>query len=521
MSQDPYYKVASVPSNSRLSSLRDVSQTGAQSQDLDHLSSSRTSLSSNPPPQLVQNSTLNQSTTSPSNHVQSFQYGRSQQFPSGSNLQLPPSNNRTVRHAHSRSLSSIYTPPGLSGSNLSLGLPLPISHNPYSVQLPPLYGQPQSQPLQSQPLWNPWNHGRRSSSTMGGPLGLSPIVVSTSTPPPLRQKQSITDFSQRGLSRFELTPDSLPTRESFDRRNSMGSAPLQSPFTPEITGSSKRRRLSSFSETYTGPDSEEQSPVSAIPNNSTAGPNFNRLPIGLMLNKQIDLDSTPEQNDYSVNRSPNSDLPLPSLYNQPAHRSNRTRRRSTIETVQEQDIEKYSPPTNSTSKRKPKRKVTDSLTTPRQLPSAKKIRTPPYQIFNRWTPEEDRQIIDYKENHDKTWKEISSLLTGRHTWQAVQMRYLRNLKGRNDPWHESQISKLYEVIEKDWNMRWKRISNELGPSFSPERVVQKVQELCKDTKRRINVTNASNSSTSATNASSANGNDDDERKEILRLYSRR
>ncbi|VEU22596.1 DEKNAAC103373 [Brettanomyces naardenensis] len=96
-----------------------------------------------------------------------------------------------------------------------------------------------------------------------------------------------------------------------------------------------------------------------------------------------------------------------------------------------------------------------------------------------WNKTEDDAIVYYKEEMKYSWKRIEELLKGRHSWQAIQMRYLRNHKSRNEEWSRYMEIKLINHIRKDWENRWKRISQELGKDFSVERCVNKNVEICK------------------------------------------
>lgn len=96
-----------------------------------------------------------------------------------------------------------------------------------------------------------------------------------------------------------------------------------------------------------------------------------------------------------------------------------------------------------------------------------------------WTKAEDEAIVYYKEDQKYSWKKIEEQLDFRHTWQAIQMRYLRNHKSRNEEWSRFMEVKLINSIRKDWENRWKRIGIDLGKDFSSERCIQKNMELCK------------------------------------------
>lgn len=96
-----------------------------------------------------------------------------------------------------------------------------------------------------------------------------------------------------------------------------------------------------------------------------------------------------------------------------------------------------------------------------------------------WTKAEDDAIVYYKEEMKYSWKRIEALLEHKHSWQAIQMRYLRNHKSRNDEWSRFMEVKLINAIRKDWETRWKRIGSELGRDFTPERCINKNIEICK------------------------------------------
>lgn len=96
-----------------------------------------------------------------------------------------------------------------------------------------------------------------------------------------------------------------------------------------------------------------------------------------------------------------------------------------------------------------------------------------------WTKSEDDAIVYYKEEMKYSWKKIEELLDQKHSWQAIQMRYLRNHKSRNEEWSRFMEIKLINAVRKDWENRWKRISNDLGKDFGIERCINKNIEICK------------------------------------------
>ncbi|ANB13437.1 Myb-related protein A [Sugiyamaella lignohabitans] len=109
------------------------------------------------------------------------------------------------------------------------------------------------------------------------------------------------------------------------------------------------------------------------------------------------------------------------------------------------------------------------------FPSSRRIITKPTE-FHRWTEQDDMLISYLKEEKEFSWRRIAEAIQGRHTWQAIQMRYLRSLKNRYAPFTEEEEGKLEEAILNDWRGRWKRVSFEMGPSFSEERVIRKCME---------------------------------------------
>ncbi|ODV98260.1 hypothetical protein PACTADRAFT_48054 [Pachysolen tannophilus NRRL Y-2460] len=99
--------------------------------------------------------------------------------------------------------------------------------------------------------------------------------------------------------------------------------------------------------------------------------------------------------------------------------------------------------------------------------------------IKRWTKEEDDLIIFQKEALKKSWKDIELLLDRKHSWQAIQMRYLRCHKQRNNEWSDFDEQRLLDKISEDYENRFKRLAVELGPSFNSERIYAKINELAK------------------------------------------
>lgn len=88
----------------------------------------------------------------------------------------------------------------------------------------------------------------------------------------------------------------------------------------------------------------------------------------------------------------------------------------------------------------------------------------------RWSESDDDKIAFLREYGNLKWHEVTEFINGRHTTQAVQMRYLRSLKRRNDSLTLDQRKKLTQVVEEDYHNRFKRISIAMGPSFTPLRI---------------------------------------------------
>lgn len=95
----------------------------------------------------------------------------------------------------------------------------------------------------------------------------------------------------------------------------------------------------------------------------------------------------------------------------------------------------------------------------------------------RWTQTDDRLILYLKEIEGLTWKESALMIRYRHSWQAVQMRYLRTLCRLTEQWSKKDTEKLQTIISRDWAGRWKRIATEMGPQFPVERCYRQMKEL--------------------------------------------
>lgn len=90
--------------------------------------------------------------------------------------------------------------------------------------------------------------------------------------------------------------------------------------------------------------------------------------------------------------------------------------------------------------------------------------------IRRWTESDDDKVAFLREYGNLKWHEVTEFINGRHTPQAVQMRYLRSLKRRNDTLTMAEEGKLRRLVVEDYESRFKRISTQMGPSFTPIRI---------------------------------------------------
>lgn len=88
----------------------------------------------------------------------------------------------------------------------------------------------------------------------------------------------------------------------------------------------------------------------------------------------------------------------------------------------------------------------------------------------RWTDSDDDKVAFLREYGNLKWHEVTEFINGRHTPQAVQMRYLRSLKRRNDKLTPEESTKLRRLVVEDYESRFKRLSTAMGPSFTPVRI---------------------------------------------------
>lgn len=90
--------------------------------------------------------------------------------------------------------------------------------------------------------------------------------------------------------------------------------------------------------------------------------------------------------------------------------------------------------------------------------------------IKRWTESDDDKVAFLREYGNLKWHEVTEFINGRHTPQAVQMRYLRSLKKRNDSLTFAEKEKLQKIVKEDYENRFKRISTQMGPSFTQVRI---------------------------------------------------
>lgn len=96
--------------------------------------------------------------------------------------------------------------------------------------------------------------------------------------------------------------------------------------------------------------------------------------------------------------------------------------------------------------------------------------------IRRWTESDDDKVAFLREYGNLKWHEVTEFINGRHTPQAVQMRYLRSLKRRNDTLTAAERAKLEKLIVEDYEGRFKRISTQMGPAFTQIRIQRILME---------------------------------------------
>jgi hypothetical protein len=111
------------------------------------------------------------------------------------------------------------------------------------------------------------------------------------------------------------------------------------------------------------------------------------------------------------------------------------------------------------------------LSPPRKRKNTRaKKKDPNGSTSKRWTESDDDKVAFLREYGNLKWHEVTEFINGRHTPQAVQMRYLRSLKKRNDSLTPAEKAKLQKIVQEDYENRFKRISTQMGPSFTQVRI---------------------------------------------------
>lgn len=77
----------------------------------------------------------------------------------------------------------------------------------------------------------------------------------------------------------------------------------------------------------------------------------------------------------------------------------------------------------------------------------------------RWTKKEDELVIYLREKQKFKWYEITDELNGRHTPQAVQMRYLRVLKKKKPLIMDQEKQTIMDIMNGNDMYRIKRYKN--------------------------------------------------------------
>ncbi|ODV58316.1 SANT/Myb-like DNA-binding domain-containing protein ASCRUDRAFT_72730 [Ascoidea rubescens DSM 1968] len=115
----------------------------------------------------------------------------------------------------------------------------------------------------------------------------------------------------------------------------------------------------------------------------------------------------------------------------------------------------------------------------------------PKSRHSRWTKADDDLLIYYKEQKNYSWREISLNLNNKYTWQSIQMRYLRTHKNRFKNWTVDDLKILKEIINDDWNNRFKRIHEKFNRSskfhFSMDKLKNKLISI--NEKKFLNIQN--------------------------------
>lgn len=144
---------------------------------------------------------------------------------------------------------------------------------------------------------------------------------------------------------------------------------------------------------------------------------------------------------------------------------------SCSETEDDEEYEDILPPPPASKSRKSRKKAVTKRK--RSFKNSRKEKA-----TRHWTASDDDKVAFLREYGNLKWHEVTEFLNGRHTPQAVQMRYLRSLKRRNDGLCDAEKAKLKRIVEEDYEGRFKRIATQMGPSFTPIRLIKIFMQEC-------------------------------------------
>lgn len=122
-----------------------------------------------------------------------------------------------------------------------------------------------------------------------------------------------------------------------------------------------------------------------------------------------------------------------------------------------------------------------SLTDKVEPPTAPQTATPADREMratakSKFSDEEDRRLVELKEQKDLTWKQIAEHFPGR-TSGTLQVRYCTKLKIKSSDWPEDLVLRLKTAIKEYEDERWKAIAAQVGGSFTDITCRDKAVEL--------------------------------------------
>ncbi|KAK2732809.1 hypothetical protein FQN57_002475 [Myotisia sp. PD_48] len=94
----------------------------------------------------------------------------------------------------------------------------------------------------------------------------------------------------------------------------------------------------------------------------------------------------------------------------------------------------------------------------------------------KFTPEDDRLLVELKENRNLTWKQIAEFFPGR-TSGTLQVRYCTKLRAKATVWTDEAVLRLRNAIQDYENDRWRIVATKVGGGFSPVACREKAGEL--------------------------------------------